>query len=701
MQVKQVMRSQPRVLPENANLSDAAKIYLNCDVNCAPVIGEKGKVEGILTVGKVLESLLQGKDLQTPVREVMDTNLQTVGENENVEEIITDKPIERLLVYNDQQQLTGILTRLDLIKKVYDSLQETRNELSVVLESMHSAIIAVDTEQRITIYNSAAEKLVGIEAKKAIGHKITAILPNSPLPRILETETSESAKKCIINDKKLLVNHSPIRYKGKLIGAVGILQDVSELEEVHSELSAVKELYAQLEGIIQSSYDGIIVINNKGEIVRANNSSCKLLGINKKPEEIIGSKFQSFNTTSAKILDSIMKSIKSSSRTATYTFTNGEAKEIVVTGSGDFNEENKLERIIINIRDITELNELKNEIERTREEKSRYSAELKELRVKHLQINEVISRSSAMRDVLQLAVRVAEVDSTVLITGETGVGKEVVAKLIHNSSSRNDKSFIQVNCGAIPENLMESELFGYEPGAFTGAGRQGKIGLMEMANGGTLFLDEIGELPLNLQVKLLRSLQEKQIYKVGGTEPVVLDIRIVAATNRDLEQMIREGKFRRDLYYRLNVVHINIPPLRERKEDIAPLANHFLQKFNDKYKKNIKISSEVYDTFENYDWPGNVRELENAIERALILSQGEWVEVEHLPSYMKNSNSIEMEDCLKIHANKVIPLKDALAEVEKEIIRLALKKHKSIRKAAKALGVTHTTVNRKKREYGI
>lgn len=244
--------------------------------------------------------------------------------------------------------------------------------------------------------------------------------------------------------------------------------------------------------------------------------------------------------------------------------------------------------------------------------------ELERLRKNLTQTEGLISSSPNMESVKQMIEKIAKTDATVLIQGESGTGKEVVAKNIHTISERKSSAYIQINCGAIPENLIESELFGYEKGAFTGASTS-KAGLLEVANNGTVLLDEIGEMPLHLQVKLLRSIQTNEITRVGGTSTKQLNVRYIAATNKDLKQLVKEGKFREDLYYRLNVVQIIVPPLRERKEDIPLLFQHFLEKFNRKYNKNLQVSSGALKLLKEYTWPGNVRQLENVVEQLAIL----------------------------------------------------------------------------------
>ncbi len=310
--------------------------------------------------------------------------------------------------------------------------------------------------------------------------------------------------------------------------------------------------------------------------------------------------------------------------------------------------------------------------------------------------NPIIAYSIEMGKVLQVATKVAQVTSTVMILGESGVGKEVVARFVHNASLRRGGPFVTINCGAIPPNLLESELFGYEAGAFTGAKRQGKPGMIETASSGTLFLDEISDLPLDLQVKLLQVIQERRLTRVGGIQPIEVDIRIIAATNRDLAKMVERGEFRADLFYRLNVVPIVIPPLRSRRDDIIPLIYHFLAKHNNTHRYNKTISRETREVLTQYSWPGNVRELENLIERLVVTVEGDEIGVEDLPQHVKerdvNCNS-------KVIVEGVIPLREAVEEVERQLIKHAQEEHETTYEIAEALGVNQSTVVRKLKKY--
>ena len=305
--------------------------------------------------------------------------------------------------------------------------------------------------------------------------------------------------------------------------------------------------------------------------------------------------------------------------------------------------------------------------------------------------------SKKMEELRQLALRLAQVESTVLILGESGVGKEVFAEMIHDGGPRRNGPFIKISCAAIPEQLLESELFGYAAGAFTGARKEGKAGIFEAANTGSIFLDEIGELPLNLQAKLLRVLQEKEIFRLGDPTPIKVDVRIMAATNRNLEDMISRNLFRKDLFFRLNVVNVVIPPLRERTESILPLIYHFLDKYNRLYGLSRQIDREVLNILLDHEWPGNVRELENLVERLVVVSPGDIITRESLPEKFRGRNGPVEED----RDLNERPLPELMAEVERRALEQARRRYKTTRAMARALGVDQSTVVRKLRKHGL
>lgn len=345
-------------------------------------------------------------------------------------------------------------------------------------------------------------------------------------------------------------------------------------------------------------------------------------------------------------------------------------------------------------KDITEIYALKEELSKAQKTAEAYYYELDILRQEKTKPRGMIYKSDKMDKTMRQAQKVARVDSNVLITGESGVGKSMLAKSIHQESTRLSEPFVSINCGAIPETLMESELFGYEGGAFTGARKEGKLGKLSIADKGTLFLDEVSELSLQMQVKLLKAIQEKSFTKVGGTELQTSEFRLIAATNRNLKDLVSRGAFREDLFYRLNVIPIEIPPLRDRKEDIIILVNHFWDLLNDKFGTNKKIDAGAYDVLVDYHWPGNVRELQNCIERIMVTVEKDTVHVCDLPALLVDSTLDIVEK------RGIIPLKEAIEEVEKSLILKTYAQFKNTYKTAGALGVSQSTIVRKLKKFG-
>jgi transcriptional regulator with PAS, ATPase and Fis domain len=295
-----------------------------------------------------------------------------------------------------------------------------------------------------------------------------------------------------------------------------------------------------------------------------------------------------------------------------------------------------------------------------------------------------------MKNLMFEVDRVAQVESTVTIYGESGVGKELIAHSIHQLSPRAEKPFIRINCGSIPENLLESELFGYEKGAFTGALGNGKKGLFELANEGTLFLDEIGELPLNLQVKLLRAIQEREIMKIGGTRAIPINIRIIAATNKNLEEMVTAGTFREDLFYRIHVIPLFVPPLRERMDDIEHLVYHFLEYYNDRFSTKNHFSEDAMEMLKAHKWPGNIRQLQNVMERAMVITANQMITANDLVKILENRK--KSQNPVEVHS--IIPLQHAVQDTEKQLLQLALSKYNTLTKVAEVLEVSQPTISR-------
>ena len=350
-------------------------------------------------------------------------------------------------------------------------------------------------------------------------------------------------------------------------------------QDLTAPLGIGQEIMKMLNAIIDSSYDGLWICDHNGIVMRINRASERINEIDRR--QVLGKKME--DLIKEGLIDrSVTLEVLKRRTTVTLIQQIKNGKQILITGSPIFNEQGKISMVVANERDITELNRLRYELEESRSLTSKYLSEINQLYSQDSLLSEINVRSKVMHKVFNTALKVAQVDSTVLIQGETGVGKGFFAKLIHRASKRKEGPFIRVDCGAIPESLLESELFGYEEGAFTGARLKGKPGYFEMACKGTLFIDEVGELPLSVQVKLLRFLEDTEVIRVGGTTAQKMDVRIIAATHRNLEEMVKAGKFRKDLFFRINIIPLQIPPLRERPEDIPPLINFFLDLFNKK-----------------------------------------------------------------------------------------------------------------------
>ncbi|MCL6476973.1 MAG: sigma 54-interacting transcriptional regulator [Peptococcaceae bacterium] len=467
----------------------------------------------------------------------------------------------------------------------------------------------------------------------------------------------------------------------------------TKLQEIENELKICKERKIEAFAIGDAISDGIYVVDENGIIIAINKVFTALTGISEK--EAIGKHIQYL--VDEKYIDKAVCQLTLAKKKAVSGMcimlrTN---KKVLITCNPFYDKRGKITQILSVMRDITELIKLKEKLEYSERISERYYNELEYLRKQQFQCTGLIGDSPGMHQIKELIYQVSKTDSTVLITGETGVGKEVVANEIHKNSSRRNGPFIKINCAAIPENLLESELFGYEKGAFTGALNKEKLGLFEMANKGTILLDEIAEMPPRLQSKLLRVLQDKEITRIGGTGSIKLDVRVITATNRNLEELLKAGTFRKDLYYRLNVIPIKIPPLRSRKEDIAMLTVHFLQKYNEKYGINKQIDISALNVLEQYDWPGNVRELENLIERLLVIVNEDIISQKHI------RNVIDGKKVSVFTAKNDLSLREAVDLLEKQIIEEALKNYGSTHKAARALGVSQPTLLRKARMLSI
>lgn len=463
-----------------------------------------------------------------------------------------------------------------------------------------------------------------------------------------------------------------------------LLWPASAVAKFSPQVRNIEQMYLDFREIFRNSFDGIFIADGTGKTLLLNEGCERNYGM--VASEMIGKHVSEFQKSGLINPVIAMKVIETRQRISAVQETRI-GKTIMVTGIPLLDEHGDVRKVIINSRDTTELIQLQEELARAQEKLHRVELEVSQLRTGQSAIAGMVLRSPAMQQITALGLKVAKVDATVLITGESGVGKEVLTRLIHRESSRGKGPFVKINCGAIPRELLESELFGYEGGAFTGAQRQGKAGIMEMAAKGTLFLDEIGELPLDLQVKLLQVLQDKTLVRLGSTRPIPVDIRVIAATNRDLQAMVEARQFRSDLFYRLNVVPIHVPPLRERKEDILPLIQYFLDEINAQYALEKRFSEQALAALLDYDWPGNVRELRNMIERLIVTAPEPLIRSEYLPASLR-SHGIEEEEA-------GLDIKTRAARFERRLVQDAVERYGSTRAAAAHLNMSQSTVVRR------
>lgn len=504
----------------------------------------------------------------------------------------------------------------------------------------------------------------------------------------------------------------PIKIDDQVIGLIGLVafnesQKTTLLQKPHDLLNFTKKMAAllaskvlevefseKLETIVESIHEGILSVDQNGIIDSCNRMAEKLIG--KRRKELIGKNLRELWSDSP-IMDVLRTGIGYTDNEEIYTDSFGATMHFITTVSPIYIDSKNSRNIpsrpkcigaVISFRDITDVRKMV------------YNMTEKKLISSEDSFDEILGISKPIQDLKEQAKKVANGKSTILITGESGTGKGLLAKAIHFSSPRKDLPFITVNCGALPENLIESELFGYEAGAFTGAKRTGKPGKFELANKGTIFLDEIGDLPLHLQVKLLHVLQHQKIERVGGTREIPVDVRIIAATNRNLEQMVKDGEFREDLYFRLNVIPLNIPPLHERREDIPILLEHALSRYNHLLGKQIRgFNQDAMQLLLNYPWQGNIRELENVVEYAVNMANGNnaMISPDSLPPRLIREQTIQPD--------KILPLDVQCKELEKKVIINCLKKTgysvEAKRKAASLLGISESTLYRKIRELKI
>jgi PAS domain S-box-containing protein len=574
-------------------------------------------------------------------------------------------------------------------------IEEIQNESfkrDLILNSTDDGMVGIDIKGHIILLNKSAAKMIGTDQEETIGKHILDVIPKSKLPRLIETKRTEINQELILdNGLKIITNRIPmITEDNEVIGAFSVFKDITEVVNLAEEITNLKEIQTMLEAIIHSSDDAISVVDEEGKGILINPAYTRITGLSQ--EEVIGKPATADISEGESIHFKVLQTRRSIRGTRMRV---GPNRKEVIVNVAPIIVNGKLKGSVGVIHDVSEIQSLTQELDRARQI-------IRTLEAKYM-FDDIVGDSEEMKIAIEQAKLGAKTPATVLLRGESGTGKELFAHAIHNASNRKYNKFIRVNCAALSESLLESELFGYEEGAFSGAKRGGKRGLFEEANNGSIFLDEIGELSANTQAKLLRVLQENEIVRVGGTKSVSIDVRVVAATNVNLEKGIADGSFREDLYYRLNRMPIQIPPLRRRTSDIPKIAERLILKINQDYGRNVEgISDQAMNYLMSYDWPGNVRELENVIGRAIIFMQYNEtiIEEKHLPS-LQQKQVLKKQD-FGINPSSTEDLASRLEQYEKNIIQEVLEQNKGNKTAtAKTLNISVRNLYYKLEKYNI
>ncbi|UTR04941.1 sigma 54-interacting transcriptional regulator [Alkalihalobacillus sp. LMS6] len=577
---------------------------------------------------------------------------------------------------NSHQSNQLIMTYEDAWSVISNELDK-QTFMHKAIDSIDDGVLIVRTDNTVLYLNDSAAKMADVQQQESMGMQIQTLLPNSGLPRVIETGQAEHNQlQTFMNGTKIVTTRIPLHANGLITGAIAVFKDVTEAKQMAEQITDLNRMREMLEAIINSSNDAISVVDEYGVGLLINPAYKKITGLTE--DQVIGKPA----TTDISEGESIHMQVLQTQRPVRGARLKlGPNKRDVIVNVAPVVVDKKLKGSIGIIHDVSELNLLMGELKQAKKKiaslEARYS------------FQDILGQSSGIQHAIAQAKLGANTALPILLLGETGTGKELFAHAIHHESKRRDKPFVRVNCAALTESLLESELFGYEQGAFSGALRTGKKGLFEEAGEGSIFLDEVGEMSLQTQAKLLRVLQENEVVRVGGTKPVKIKARVIAATNVNLQVLLSTKQFREDLYYRLNTLPIYIPPLRERSEDIPTISLSLIEKINEDYGRNIRrISHEALNQLQHYPWPGNIRELENVLAREMIYKNLGETEIETVALTEPNESQDEIEQGLQSNV-EAETLDHFLAEKERSFLLQTLERVDYVKtEAAKRLGIS-------------
>lgn len=667
------------LVTEKTTLRESLGLFKKEKWNLLPVTDAERNLQGIFTRSGLYQMILDGSPLDAPIQPYIKKQVRSLRIDtpyREIEQIVKTSQVGTGVVLDERDKVIGLLTKTDMVVALLKSANTLKDQLETILKHSNIGVLMTDARMQVVYANDAFAQISGRTVDSIMSRELDEIFPG-----LLHEESSphhyEKFKSILHISSYETVNHE----EGKIL----LFQDISEFEKMAEELETVKKLKLTIETTLENAYDGILMTDEKNMITMVSPPLLELFSLEK--TEVL-----------YKPVEQVLPQLKL-----------GNVFRSEMAEVSDFNEMNGIRYIVHRIpikkdgkvigaigkvmfRQLNEVSELFKRLQKAENKATFYHQQLQKSESARFTWDHIYSEDPYMEKLKKSAAKAAKGRSTVLVRGESGTGKELFAHAIHNSSARSDGKFVVVNCAAIPEDLLESEFFGYEEGAFTGAKQRGKIGKFDLANGGTLFLDEIGDMSLSLQAKLLRVLQEREFYRVGGNVRVKVDVRIIAATNRNLEEMVKQGEFREDLYYRLNVISLNIPPLRDRVQDVEYLITGLMKELNSMLGTSITgISSKAKEALLRYSWPGNVRELRNVLERAMTFAEHGKIQSEDLPDYLLSQLS-------RPATEKISLAEDAeLGAIKKALTQANGNKAK----AARLLGISRSGLYEKIKKYQL
>jgi PAS domain S-box-containing protein len=685
MLVREYMTPRPQTLRMSDPIKQAAQLFYKYKVGVVPILDEQGFLCGILNPADIINALIEGRSADEPVSRVVTQGVMSVSADSPLEKI-REVRFNSLPVVSADNRVVGMISSSEILAAYETKLQFAADEVRALVNSAHEGIIGINAFGIINTYNEAVSRLIGLSPEEALGRPLAEVMPNSGLKRVLETGQAERDCEFMLGGRTVISNRSPVFQGRKVVGALGIMQDASEFRELVTQLLDVQHHVEDLQTVFEHAHYGIIAVDSKGIVLRLNKAYEDIFNVDR--DDLIG------RPVAEMIEDTKLHKVAQTGIPEFGEIQNFKGRQIVVNRIPVF-KHGKIAGAIGEalFKDVSEVCYLLDRVQQLERQVTRYQRELNEIGGNKdgskQSFASIVGSSRILIKTKNLALRAARSDSNVLLLGESGTGKELFAQAIHQASSRHQMPLVTINCAAVPDELLESELFGYDEGAFTGAKKGGKKGRFELADKGTLFLDEIGDMPLSMQAKILRVIEDNKIDRVGGNKSIRCNVRIIAATNKPLAFMVQQGSFREDLYYRLNVIRIHLPPLRDRREDIGECIEALAPEIcRAACRPSMQFAPETMELFCEYGWPGNVRELINVVKQLAATVDG----CEILPHHL-----LDIDRAFGVSKNSSSHANDEQALVSQA---LAISKGNKVL-AAKLLGWHRSTLYTKLKKYDL